>query len=228
MNKDIDKIFRDKLYSLPKQPSGEVWERISAGLEDKKKKKAVLWYYAAASVVVLLLAGFLYQNNFKNDQETLAVKSGKILIKDAVPQVEIIDSVKVPASPVKNETPEKKTSTPKKEKAKKELSIPKVQDVELNVATIGTKNEIPALEEEAIVLIAAQPEPSAEELMLPEVSVTIKMAAIDQTLLADTKKPKTKAGKVIKQLMNFKNGKEVNLEELGIDTSVLAFAKRDK
>lgn len=56
-NKDIGKVFRDKLQSLEKSPNDSVWLSINAELQQKKKKRRIVifWFLSAGSALGLLL-----------------------------------------------------------------------------------------------------------------------------------------------------------------------------
>lgn len=62
-DKDFDKVFREKLYSIEMQPADSVWEGISKQLDINKKKRSfpVLWL-AAASMAAVVGAGVWFSS----------------------------------------------------------------------------------------------------------------------------------------------------------------------
>jgi hypothetical protein len=62
MENTFDTILKDKLKDVSVAPSPQVWENISAGLEQKKEKKRVIypWLGVAASVLLVSLVAWWF------------------------------------------------------------------------------------------------------------------------------------------------------------------------
>lgn len=62
MENTFDKILKDKLKDVSVAPSPQVWENISAGLEQKQQKKRVIypWLGVAASFLLVSLGAWLF------------------------------------------------------------------------------------------------------------------------------------------------------------------------
>jgi hypothetical protein len=80
-NKNMDKVFREKLDGFSQQPPSHVWENIREQLGAQKRKKRIVLYrrIAAAAVVVLaFLAGWYFNSQTKNvvPQTVKVEKSG--------------------------------------------------------------------------------------------------------------------------------------------------------
>ena len=62
MEKTFDKVFKDKLGEVSVAPSPQVWENISASLEQKQHKKRVIspWLGVAASVLLVSLGAWWF------------------------------------------------------------------------------------------------------------------------------------------------------------------------
>jgi hypothetical protein len=62
MENTFDTILKDKLKDVSVAPSPQVWENISAGLEQKQQKKRVIypWLGLAASVLLVSLGAWLF------------------------------------------------------------------------------------------------------------------------------------------------------------------------
>ncbi|MCF8319432.1 MAG: hypothetical protein K9H63_03905, partial [Sphingobacteriaceae bacterium] len=62
MENTFDKVFKDKLKDVSVTPSPQVWENISASLEQKQQKKRVIypWLGVAASVLLVSLGAWWF------------------------------------------------------------------------------------------------------------------------------------------------------------------------
>ncbi len=58
--KDIDRLFQEKLEGFEAQPRPEVWEQIEARLEKKKRRVLPMWWLYGSVAALLLLAYLLY------------------------------------------------------------------------------------------------------------------------------------------------------------------------
>ena len=52
-DKELDRLFSQKLDSMEVAPSGEAWKKLEAGLQHKKQKR--LWFYISGVAAALLL-----------------------------------------------------------------------------------------------------------------------------------------------------------------------------
>lgn len=67
-NKNLDRLFQERLGNLDRIPNEEVWENIELRLRDKKKKKVIPFWWklsgiAAAFVIGLGIYNFTFDNN---------------------------------------------------------------------------------------------------------------------------------------------------------------------
>ncbi|WP_310555005.1 outer membrane beta-barrel protein [Flavobacterium sp.] len=71
-NKDIGKIFREKIDQLEKSPSNDLWSNIEKDLDSKKERKIPFLWYSTAFLILGLIAGgiFLNNNQFKDYDKT--------------------------------------------------------------------------------------------------------------------------------------------------------------
>ena len=53
-NKDIGKIFREKLQNLDQSPDNKVWEAINADLQKKKKRRLLPFWFTAIGIVLIV------------------------------------------------------------------------------------------------------------------------------------------------------------------------------
>lgn len=72
-NKNLDRLFQEKLRDFEEIPPDIVWENIEAHLDGKKKRRVIpiWWRYAGVAVVLLLLtfSGIQYFKNTNNGTE---------------------------------------------------------------------------------------------------------------------------------------------------------------
>ena len=72
-NKNIDRLFQEKLRDFEEMPPDIVWENIEAQLDGKKKRRIIpiWWRYAGVAVILLLLtfSGIQYFNSTNNGIE---------------------------------------------------------------------------------------------------------------------------------------------------------------
>ena len=67
-NKNIDRLFQERLSNLDVAPKEEVWESIELSLKEKKKKRVIPFWWklsgiAAAFVIGLGIYNFTFDNN---------------------------------------------------------------------------------------------------------------------------------------------------------------------
>lgn len=74
--KDIEKVFREKLENFSQIPEEHVWERVSASLDKRKSKRRILpVWWRIAGVAALLIAGlflFLPEGDTPNAPESVS------------------------------------------------------------------------------------------------------------------------------------------------------------
>lgn len=101
-DKDLDKMFHDKLYSYELEPSESVWTDIADQLGTKKKKRGfpVLWM-AAASLAAVVAAGVWFSSQKEPMKLTGAVGTEAITpkqeaVKSPVKEEGIVENKKKP------------------------------------------------------------------------------------------------------------------------------------
>jgi hypothetical protein len=57
--KNIDRLFQEKLQGFEQQPKPEVWGNIQNRMQQKKKKRVPIWWYFSGAAAALLLAFLL-------------------------------------------------------------------------------------------------------------------------------------------------------------------------
>jgi hypothetical protein len=209
MENTFDTILKDKLKDVSVAPSPQVWENISAGLEQKQQKKRVIypWLGLAASVLLVSLGAWWF---FPMNQAQLStVKVGR-----------------VQQMPTRSTNPEliAQENLPKKIVAhiSKPLVIDKVAQLQqdppltpLSVITIEPKPSTTLLQPEqqqVAVLNEAPPIEPAKILKTPE-----------ETALTSAQPSTTKHAKKrirsLSDLVNFVVAKVDNREEKVLETS---------
>lgn len=104
-DKELDRLFQQKLDDLEIQPSAHVWQGINAELNTGRRKVILLpWLSAAAGVILLITAGILFipkQAVKHNDRPTEIVKTRQPVKQPVVVTVEPV----VPPPPAQNKVP---------------------------------------------------------------------------------------------------------------------------
>ena len=55
-SQELDKLFRDKLEELKKEPSTAAWSKVQGQMDNKGKKG--MWFYLKVAAAILLLISF--------------------------------------------------------------------------------------------------------------------------------------------------------------------------
>ena len=68
--KNIDRLFQEKLEGFESSPRPEVWSQIQDRMQQKKKKRRIvpIWWYAGAAAVVILSLFVLLPKDVSNEQ----------------------------------------------------------------------------------------------------------------------------------------------------------------
>lgn len=209
MENTFDKVFKDKLKDVSVAPSPQVWENISASLEQKQQKKRVIypWLGLAASVLLVSLGAWWFFP--MNEAQVGAVKV-----------------VNVQQMPKRSINPEliSQENLPKNEAAHiaKPLVVNKVahlqQDLALPPSSVSTVEPKPS---------ATDLQPEQQQVAVLNEAPSIKPATIlntpEETGLANAepspKKPAKKRIRSLSDLVNFVVSKVGDREEKVLETS---------
>lgn len=66
-DKNIDRLFQEKLKDLEVMPNPELWQNIEDKLSKKKKKRIIPFWWFSSGIAAVLLISLLITNPFKND-----------------------------------------------------------------------------------------------------------------------------------------------------------------
>ena len=80
-NKDLDRLFQEKLKNLEATPNKRVWNTIESKLKKKKRKALPFWWFTSGIVALFILGFFLFP--FSNDDNILDKNDSKIIITEA-------------------------------------------------------------------------------------------------------------------------------------------------
>jgi len=253
---EIDKLFKDRLAGLPAKPSADAWMRLQQKMEPPKKARSMWIYYAAATVTLLIIAGALFftqQSNFNNGTLATANKpkaSNLAPLKTDAPAIIIPEELKntenqiaqaekvVPE--VKQKSTAQKLATIKPAQRANQPIIAKAQKSK-KVKGIRIKDKaslpantptLPALEPEERLAQVKQNKPAlANALTANVVEVRIKRDTPEEgerSELRENLARKTSLLKnIYKQARNLKNGEEVELASLGINTEKINSEKKE-
>lgn len=209
MENTFDKVFKDKLKDVSVAPSPQVWENISASLEQKQQKKRVIypWLGLAASVLLVSLGAWWFFP--VNQAQVGAVK----VVNEQQKPTRTIDPEFIPQE-----------NLPKNEVAHiaKPLVVNKVahlqQDLVLPPSSVSTVEPKPS----AAVL---QPEQQQVAFIneLPAIEPSTILNTPDQAVLANAQpsatKPAKKRIRSLSDLVNFVVARVDDREEKVLETS---------
>jgi hypothetical protein len=209
MENTFDKVFKDKLVEVSVAPSPQVWENISAGLEQKQQKKRVIspWLGLAASVLFVSLGAWWF---FPMNQA----------------QVSTVKVVKVQQMPISSTNPEliAQENLPKKEVAHiaKPLVIDKVaqlqQDLTVSPVSVNTVEPKPSTTH-----LQTEQQQVAVLNELPSIESATILSGLQEIALTNTEpsatKPAKKRIRSLSDLVNFVVAKVDNREEKVLETS---------
>jgi hypothetical protein len=91
-DKDLDKLFQQRFDTFEAEPAADLWNSITAKLEDKKgkKKSYPVFWMAAASVVIVMSAGLWFYRpveviklHAKSDDQVIADKPVERILNPA-------------------------------------------------------------------------------------------------------------------------------------------------
>ena len=210
MENTFDKVFKDKLVEVSVAPSPQLWENISAGLEQKQQKKRVIspWLGLAASVLFVSLGAWWF---FPMNQAPLST----------------VMVVKVQQMPTRSTEPEliAQENLPKNEVAHiaKPLIIEKVaqlqQDLTVSPVSVNTVEPQPS----ATVLQQEQQQVAVLNQVASIEPATAVLSGSQETALTgaqpSTTKPAKKRIRSLSDLVNFVVAKVDNREEKVLETS---------
>jgi hypothetical protein len=209
MENTFDRILKDKLKDVSVAPSPQVWENISAGLEQKQQKKRVIypWLGLAASVLLVSLGAWWF---FPVNQA----------------QISTADTVRVEEIPTGSTDPGliAQENLPKKELAhiSKPLVIDKVaqlqQDLPLTPLSVITVEPKPST-----TLLQPEQQQVAILTELPSIESTAILNTPQETALTSAEpgatKPAKKRIRSLSDLVNFVVAKVDNREDKVLETS---------
>lgn len=209
MENTFDTILKDKLKDVSVAPSPQVWENISAGLEQKQQKKRVIypWLGLAASVMLVSLGAWWF---FPMNQA----------------QISTVKGLNVQQMPTRSTNPEliAQENLPKKEvtHSSKPLVVHKVaqlqQDLTLPPISVNTVEPKPSV---------AVLQPVQQEVAVLNEAPSIEPAKIrntpTETTLTSAEPGATKHAKkrirTLSDLVNFVVAKVDDREEKVLETS---------
>lgn len=209
MENTFDKVFKDKLVEVSVAPSPQLWESISAGLEQKQQKKRVSspWLGLAASVLFVSLGAWWF---FPMNQAPLST----------------VKVLKVQQMTTRSTEPEliAQENLPKKEVSHiaKPLIIEKVaqlqQDLVLPPSSVNTVEPKPStthLQTEQQQVAVLNQVPSIESATILSGSQEIALTNTEPSAT----KPAKKRIRSLSDLVNFVVAKVDNREEKVLETS---------
>lgn len=125
-DKDIDKLFREKLENYEQQPPAYLLENIlTAAAGARRKRKIVFWRVAAVAAALLLAFVAGWQVNYMNHE---GINQPVVISQNTIPQ----------AKESKKAVPEKDTASPKIQKSKTAKGNRDTQVTTGNRSPVGT------------------------------------------------------------------------------------------
>jgi hypothetical protein len=116
-NKNIDRLFQEKLKDLEAVPNPQVWQNIEAKIKKKKRRIFPVWWLSSGIAAMLLLGLFLFPDT-TNEVENIQQQKPIIILQQDQEKEEIIVSLEkgvqeIKSSSTKNKEIEKNLNTEK-------------------------------------------------------------------------------------------------------------------
>ena len=109
-NKNIERLFQEKLKNLEVSPNKKIWNNIEIQLKKKKRKVLPFWWFSGSVAAILVLILFLYP---LSDDENQNINSDKIIT--TIPKKDIIKQTNID-SITSNKKPKEEILIAKEEK----------------------------------------------------------------------------------------------------------------
>ena len=90
-NKDLDRLFQEKLKNLEATPNARVWNNIESKLKKNKRRVVPFWWYASGVAALFILGLYLFP--FSNNDDILDKNDSKIIITEAPKEAKETDVV---------------------------------------------------------------------------------------------------------------------------------------
>ena len=179
-DKELDRLFRQKLEPMEVRPSAGAWEQLEAGLQHKKKKR--LWVYISqiAAAILLLLGSwgaFEYSQQFVPTEQLTKGKDNSDSRSTSAPvQLEVAQSKTIEESalpePISETVAEAaKTAVPPKAPAEK---------------AERTRNSTPVRAKENTQLLASAPVPTSKNQTAGTTVPTVESKPLQTQALSGT------------------------------------------
>ena len=233
-NKDIDKLFNERLINLEATPTKRVWNNIEADLKKRKRRIVPIWWFSGGVAAVLLLGVLLFSlpKNAVN-------KNSNTPIIIANPEINIPD-----LRPIKNKNPfNKKTpeiivaKETKVSKEKEDLRKEKTKETIFLVADELRENEEKEIDNNVLqknkekkYLVEASVKQNIQTInnkaIIAKENVLIKKEKafdlIDKTDLIDKNKKKYRKKDILVVLNNSREKEKIKKKKLWTISSVVA------
>ena len=85
-NKNIDRLFQEKLKNLEATPNKRVWNNIESTLKKKKRKIVPIWWFTGGVAAILILSLLLFP--FSDDKDNLNINNDSNSIITEAPKEE--------------------------------------------------------------------------------------------------------------------------------------------
>jgi len=253
---EIDKIFKNRLSGLSATPSADAWKRLQHKMEPPKKNRSMWIYYAAASITLLIISGiWFFTNQTTLDNGTLATintpetaTSKPVHTEDPVTikpeevktnEYQIAQAQKVQPEIIQKSTPPIRSAV--KSKVKTKIPVMAKAAKTMNTEDKWPKDKAtpstfsPTLNatapEEKLALVNQDKPLTSEMLTAGIIEVTVKRdnpEVEERSELRENLARKTSLlKKIYKQARNLKNGDQVELASLGINTEKINSEKQE-
>ena len=253
---EIDKLFKDRLAGLPAIPPANAWMRLQQKMEPPKKTRSMWIYYAAASITLLIISGIWFFTNQSTLNNGTLATINKPKASTSSPVKKEAPVLVIPEENITTEPQIAQTENVQPEvKQKANAPIPAVVERYAKIqAPVIAKVKKPYYKENNLAnkkaspikhlptsttsapeerLAFAKPDKplAAEDLTASIIEVKIirdSPEAEERSELRENLARKTSLLKnIYKQARNLKNGEQVELASLGINTEKLNSEKKE-
>ncbi|MES2730300.1 MAG: hypothetical protein V4714_01080 [Bacteroidota bacterium] len=232
----IDQLFSNKLSDFEKAPNASLWKQLQKRKQAKQRRVAIWFSTIAASLVILLLSGIVVWQHLGESSSDMGfagistVKEGAAIKYKAYKfKQRVVERVVPKAQP---SLPEKSIAVEKKP-ARSSLTLAKapqkLKAIKHQAPVIHVQDEAPILSMpiQEVILPESIEHPTNTTVVViniaevEEVEASVTPNESQEPLLVnepqnDHEKKKTKAGRLLQQFKNVKNGEKIDWNEIGL------------
>jgi len=235
-DQEIDKLFKDRLLEKELMPSPRAWAALESQLDQQERRRKIgLWWIPAAAAMLTGIGLGVHLYTAPAESQTAWAQKPATVVFTEIPAMRQQVSIQDASKAQEVDTPAIASATAPGKAAKTQ---PGSKAIARDVA--GNQPTKPKPIRQAPEVLQQQPAPGdiENEILQDAVAVNTIASTEDEVTViikvgteaepdgsATPERHKTRAGRILAQLKNFKNGEEVDLKAFGINAEKLPFKR---